>query len=437
MLREIVLFREKRPLYLAIFAAVVLWLMDSVIDFYFVYDKQFTDLLFLSPPPHEVWMRLVAAMILVGSGIFTSSLIDKLESVQEEADWERQFLLNVIDSLKHPFYVVDPSTHEVLKANEAALKSLPLNGQKCYEVTHGQSEPCQAPYHDCPVETAVNTRDSCTTHHLHFDKEGQTRLIEVRANPIEDLDGNVSAVAVNMVDITDVNRVKQALEISSDYSMFYMDLLTHDFRNKLQSCLLLTEMMEENTDNSQITKACEGTLDQLKEMSDMISKLSLTKSLGQSPIRETSLTGAIDWSIEQIQHEFDDVRIISDFEDREVTILADEHLKYLIYNLIENAAEHNPKPIKRIWITLKRKESGWELSIADDGPGIDDTRKVELLNPERRFGGVGVHQAQHIAKKYGASIEICNRVRGLPGKGSEFKVFFPFEPETANIFLSL
>ncbi|MBS3794058.1 MAG: PAS domain-containing protein [Candidatus Thorarchaeota archaeon] len=422
------MFSEKKPLYMTIVAIISLWFIESVVDYFLVYDKTFLEVFAFNLPPHELWMRLVTLSVLIITGLTLSAMTDKLKIAHQKAESDREFLVAVMDSMKHPFYVIDPSNYNILKANKAAIGELPLDGNKCYEVTHGRSQPCKQPYHECPIQRVQETGEPIVIHHLHQDRQGQSRLIEVRAHPIKGPEGEIFAVAENMIDVTDVHRVKQALQISSDYSLFYMDLLTHDFRNKLQSTLLLTELVEESTDNPRIVRAARRTLNQLEDMRDMISKLTLTKSLGPAPIKEVSLTDAIDWSVEKLGKKYQNFEIFSNIENEEAIILADQHMKYLVFNLLENAVEHNPKPNKRIWLHLAEKETGYELSIADNGPGIDDKRKDELLNPNRRFGGVGLHQAQHIARKYGATLEISNRVKDMPHQGAELKVFFPHEP---------
>jgi signal transduction histidine kinase len=105
---------------------------------------------------------------------------------------------------------------------------------------------------------------------------------------------------------------------------------------------------------------------------------------------------------------------------------ADSALSQLVWNIMENAVKHNRNPKKRIWIDGRRSRGNkFKLAIADDGPGLSDAKKIQIFNPERRFGGVGLHLVRRLVKKYGAILEIKNRVRGRPGKG--LKVIITFD----------
>jgi len=70
-------------------------------------------------------------------------------------------------------------------------------------------------------------------------------------------------------------------------------------------------------------------------------------------------------------------------------------------------------------------ESQYEVRISDDGPGIKNEIKKTLFNPDRRFGGVGIHQACQIAEKYGGCIEVTDRIEGDWTSGAQFKVWLP------------
>jgi signal transduction histidine kinase len=106
-------------------------------------------------------------------------------------------------------------------------------------------------------------------------------------------------------------------------------------------------------------------------------------------------------------------------------IMADDYLELLITNIVMNAIEHNPNDRKNVWITLDKSDKGYVVKIGDDGPGVGETRKGELFDMARRYGGVGLHQSSQISEKYGGSITVHDRVPGKPEKGAEFHILFP------------
>ena len=63
------------------------------------------------------------------------------------------FLRNVLESLTHPFYVIDVKDYSIVMSNQAAQTH--EKGKKCYKVTHGNNQPCKGE-HKCPVENQVH-----------------------------------------------------------------------------------------------------------------------------------------------------------------------------------------------------------------------------------------------------------------------------------------
>ena len=105
-------------------------------------------------------------------------------------------------------------------------------------------------------------------------------------------------------------------------------------------------------------------------------------------------------------------------------IRADSALSHMIWNLMENAIKHNPKKKKHLWIHGKSTRKSFALSIADNGPGLENGMKVQLFDPRRRYGGVGLHLVHRLAEKYGAKVKVDNRVKSQPGKGLKVTVTF-------------
>ena len=101
---------------------------------------------------------------------------------------------------------------------------------------------------------------------------------------------------------------------------------------------------------------------------------------------------------------------------------ADILLGEMIWNLLENAARHNPKEEKQVWVTCETKGDKCRLIIADDGPGLSDIRKKTLFTERKHGGGVGITLVSQMIRKYGGSIEVQDRVIGKPAMGSKFIV---------------
>ncbi|MHA2140358.1 MAG: ATP-binding protein [Candidatus Thorarchaeota archaeon] len=98
-----------------------------------------------------------------------------------------------------------------------------------------------------------------------------------------------------------------------------------------------------------------------------------------------------------------------------------------------NAVEHNPKEVKRVWVSLREDGDGYLIAIGDNGSGISETRKAELFDFARRFGGIGLHQSSQILEKYEGWIQVHDRVKGQPQEGAGFRLWIPkLAPKNGN-----
>ena len=55
----------------------------------------------------------------------------------------KQIFIDAIESLPHPFYVIDAKDYRILIANSAArVYGNIIDGIKCHELTHNRNSPC-------------------------------------------------------------------------------------------------------------------------------------------------------------------------------------------------------------------------------------------------------------------------------------------------------
>ena len=140
------------------------------------------------------------------------------ERVQAEKRIREQnsFLNSLLESVTHPFYVVDADNHSVLMANSAAHRTFSTEGSTCYALTHSRSRPCDTSQHPCPLEEVKKTRRPVTLEHVHYDNEGNAQHVEIHAYPILGSDGNVSKIIEYTLEVTERRRWEQALKESEE-----------------------------------------------------------------------------------------------------------------------------------------------------------------------------------------------------------------------------
>jgi len=137
------------------------------------------------------------------------------KKTRSELTEQTLFLTNVLESLSHPFYVINVEDYEVVISNTAARDGSKTAETTCYALTHRLSEPCTGLDHPCPLRIVLETQKPTSVEHTHFDSDGRPRQVEVFAYPIFNEEGKVIQVIEYSLDITEKKNAQKAL---ADYS---------------------------------------------------------------------------------------------------------------------------------------------------------------------------------------------------------------------------
>ena len=249
-------------------------------------------------------------------------------------------------------------------------------------------------------------------------KNGTTVPVMVSACPLPTENGDYKGSFALFTDISELKSVEAE-------ARFLLDLILHDIGNQLQLVLAGADLANKESSPEVIETAQQYILDGAHRCIDLIHKVRSAEESKVEPLKPVDLVEVLVGEAHLLARQHG---ITSEIKNLPETLMvnADSALSQLVWNIMENAVKHNRNPKKRIWIDGRRSRGNkFKLAIADDGPGLSDAKKIQIFNPERRFGGVGLHLVRRLVKKYGAILEIKNRVRGRPGKG--LKVIITFD----------
>jgi PAS domain S-box-containing protein len=137
------------------------------------------------------------------------------EQAEELLRAQNEFITTVFESLAHPFYVIDADDYTIKMANSATYPSELSKPVACYTLTHGRRKPCGEEGHLCPLEEIKKTGRPVVAEHVHYNRQGQRRIYEVRGHPIFDAAGHVSQIIEYTLDITERKQAEEALEQTS------------------------------------------------------------------------------------------------------------------------------------------------------------------------------------------------------------------------------
>lgn len=136
----------------------------------------------------------------------------KAETALEERNI---FLKTVTESLTYPFFVLDANDYTVKMANAATFDGPFHEGTTCYFLSHRRDNPCSAE-HVCPLEEVKKTKNPMVVEHIHYDKDGNLKNVEVHAYPIMDKEDKVVQLIEYYLDITARKKVEEALRESEE-----------------------------------------------------------------------------------------------------------------------------------------------------------------------------------------------------------------------------
>ncbi|MHA1515654.1 MAG: ATP-binding protein [Candidatus Heimdallarchaeaceae archaeon] len=188
-----------------------------------------------------------------------------------------------------------------------------------------------------------------------------------------------------------------------------MDLFTHDLSNYHQAILGYLELaLMQDGDSEESTKLIEQSIRVLKradEVKDRIRKIGgLEKSA--EPFVKRKLDTYINNAITTLEKTYPNysINVKKDF-DTEIEISANE------MNFTVSASK-----------TRSQQKIFWEIAIADDGKGISDERKQQILDSfqtGQRIRGLGMMLIFRIVKEYEGSIKIQDRIKGDYTQGAK------------------
>ncbi len=140
--------------------------------------------------------------------------ISDRKRAEEIINQRDELIKNTIESLGHPFYVIDAEDYTIKLANSAAGMKISSEQSTCYALTHNRTTPCDTSEIHCPLEIVKRTGQPARVEHTHYDREGNLRIFEVHGYPIFGPQGKVSQIIEYSLDITDRKRAEEALKQS-------------------------------------------------------------------------------------------------------------------------------------------------------------------------------------------------------------------------------
>ena len=126
----------------------------------------------------------------------------------------------------------------------------------------------------------------------------------------------------------------------------------------------------------------------------------------QTPI---PLRTELDRQVEQVRADQDRATVAVEGVIPDVTVMADDLLEAVFRNLLTNAVVHNDKGVAEVTVSAEATDDAVRVSVADNGPGIDDDHKEQIFQEgekglETGGTGIGLYLVKTLVDKYDGDV---------------------------------
>jgi len=164
--------------------------------------------------------------------------ITKKKEARETIEKQNKFLSNVIESLTHPFYVINTSNYSILISNSAAQRKSISSNTTCYSTIYNRKQPCDHEGISCPLKEIMKTGKAVRVEHLFTDEQGKKTYLDVHGFPIFNKQGEIIQMIGYALDITDKKIAEEEIQKSQEKyrNMFFLSpeaIILTDNDNKI------------------------------------------------------------------------------------------------------------------------------------------------------------------------------------------------------------
>ena len=376
--------------------------------------------------------------------------ITERRTIERQIDEQRKLLENTLESLTHPFYVIDAEDFSIKVANSAALRLGKGGESTCHALTHRRDTPCDNQEHPCPMVEVKATSRPTVVEHIHFDENDQPRYVEVHGYPVFDPDGKVIQMIEYSLDITkrkemefELEDARDAAEAANRAKSAFLANMSHELRTPMNAIIGYSEMLAEEAEDDgldamipDLEKINAAGKHLLALINDILDLSKIEAGRVDLYLERFELAQMLDEAVATVSPLItkNNNRLVTEFDDGLGQIRADlTKLRQALFNLLSNAAKFTSDGTVTLSAVRDRRESGdWiRLSVTDTGIGIPADKLDHVFeefsqaddSTTRDFGGTGLGLpiSRRFCQMMGGDISVTSK----PGEGSTFTIELP------------
>lgn len=240
-------------------------------------------------------------------------------------------------------------------------------------------------------------------------KDGSTFPVDVWVTKLELPEGTRYLALAR--DTSERKQYEQQLKEQRDNLQLLNEVVRHDIRNDLTVVKGYTDLLADHVDEGGETEleTVQQKAEEAIELTKTARDLANVMLQSEAEKQRMSLSHTLENQIEECRAG-DAVAIVTvDGSIPDVAVTADNLLEAVFRNLLQNAIQHNDKEVPRVSVTAEESDDSVRVRIADNGPGIPDSRKDEIFargekGLESAGTGLGLYLVETLVDRYGGDV---------------------------------
>ncbi len=266
-------------------------------------------------------------------------------------------------------------------------------------------------------------------------KDGRKISVEISRVFLRDENGHPVATLGVARDTTERRLTARKLEEALQTAAFYNDLMAHDISNMQQGIMSSMELMlYSGSLPEELKHLVEAALSQSERGAALVGHVKKLAEVEEETINLFQMDpySALIDAFTMVRNTFldKDIKIETNMTEGKYSVLANEFLVDVFYNLLHNSVRLDPETTVLIDIDADENRDGFlTVRMKDCGPGIDDSLKKSIFSrigtDGSRVAGIGLTLVKRIFDRYGGTIWVEDTVKGDYSRGACFVFEIP------------